>query len=708
MQFRTLVVVVVVAGSLSGAVATTAVSPDEPGEALGAPGRKATWTNGNKQGIGTSRTTASKVWFTLGDGVLTEAYFPTVDKAQLRSLEFLVAGENGFFERETTGTEHAIVVPARDVLAFRQTNTSRSGRYTITKDVFTDPGRNAIVMHVRFAPRDAGLRLYMFVDPALENSGLSDSARVTPDALVASEKDSALAVVSSSGWGSASAGYFGTSDGVEELRRRGQLDPVYSRAPDGNVAMAAEIKRPASAQPLDFTVVIGFAGTGDGAIDEARASLSRPADAVLQEYSSGWREYVSKLERVDERDAEQFAMAAMVLAAHEDKTHRGAMIASLTIPWGDAVDASKGDVGGYHLVWSRDLYHVATAFDAMGDHDAAVRALNYLFDVQQKPDGSFPQNSWLDGRPFFGSLQLDEVAYPLVLAHQLGRTDASTWTAHVKPAAEFLLTHGPATPQERWEEEEGLSPSTMAAEIAGLVCAAAIAEQNGDAAAASRYRAAADRWAADVDRFTVTTNGPWGPPPYFLRVSMNGKPDSGERVEINNGSGSWDERATVDAGFLELVRLGIRRFDDPRIQASLRVVDHVIRVETPNGPGWYRYNEDGYGEEPDGDGWTGTGGVGRLWPLLTGERGEYEIAAGRDARPMLEALRKFANAGRMLPEQVWDRTEQPRPHLQFGEGTGSATPLAWTNAQFIRLALAIRDRRVVETPAIVRDHFARR
>jgi glucoamylase len=345
---------------------------------------------------------------------------------------------------------------------------------------------------------------------------------------------------------------------------------------------------------------------------------------------------------------------------------------------------------------------------AMGDRAAAERALEYLFKVQQKPDGSFPQNSWLDGRPFWGSLQLDEVAYPLLLAHDLGRTDAGTWKAHIRPAAEFIVARGPASPQERWEEEGGYSPSTIAAEIAGLIAGAAIAEKNGDTDAATRYRATADRWAADVDRMTVTSSGPFSPPRYFVRITAKGRPDSGDRLELNNGAGTWDERAVVDAGFLELVRLGIRRFDDPLIVDSLRVIDRVIRVETPNGPGWYRYNEDGYGEEPDGDGWTGTGGVGRLWPLLTGERGEYEIAAGRDATPYLEALQRFANEGRMLPEQVWDRGERPLPHLQFGEGTGSATPLAWTNAQFIRLALSIRDRRVVEMPPVVRDHFAKR
>jgi glucan 1,4-alpha-glucosidase len=402
---------------------------------------------------------------------------------------------------------------------------------------------------------------------------------------------------------------------------------------------------------------------------------------------------------------DQYAMAAMILAAHEDKTRRGAMIASLTIPWGDAVDASKGDVGGYHLVWSRDLYQVALAFDAVGDREAALRALDYIFTVQQRPDGSVPQNSWLDGRPYWTSLQLDEVAYPILLAEQLGRTDEQTWRRHVKRAADFLVAKGPSTPQERWEEESGYSPSTIAAEIAGLIAAAAIAERNGDTAAAARYRRTADDWEARLDEWTVTRTGPHAPGPYFLRLTQRGRPDAGERLELNNGSGTFDERTIVDAGFLELVRLGIRKPDSPLMTTSLAAVDGVIGVRTPNGPAWYRYNHDGYGEKPDGRGYDGTG-VGRLWPLLTGERGEYELAAGRDARPYLDALLAFANEGLMLPEQVWDRADAPRPgQFEFGEGTGSATPLAWTNAGFIRLALGVQQRRVIGTPEVVRRHF---
>jgi enterochelin esterase-like enzyme len=331
--------------------------------------------------------------------------------------------------------------------------------------------------------------------------------------------------------------------------------------------------------------------------------------------------------------------------------------------------------------------------------------------VQQKPDGSFPQNSWLDGRPFWGSLQMDEVAYPLILAYQLGRTDNATWTKHVKTAADFLIARGPRTDQERWEEKPGYSPSTIAAEIAGLVCAAEIARRNSDEASAGIYLAAADDWARNVERWTATTTGVYGDKNYYLRITENDDPNDGAAFNVGNGGGTFDERKIVDAGFLELVRLGIKRADDPLIAKSLKVVDEVIRVRTPNGDAWYRYNNDGYGEMDDGRPWNFDGkytGKGRLWALLSGERGQYEIARDEKtaARGRLDAMMGMANEGLMIPEQVWDKPVSPtRPRFEFGEGTGSATPLAWSMAQFIRLATNLAENRNMDTPDIVRKRY---
>lgn len=671
--------------------------------APGAPGAKPTWTNGNKQGIGTSVTLPSKVWFTLGEGVLHEVYYPTIDKANTRSLELVVTDGRTFVERESRDTNQQIEVPDAAALVFRQVNTSKSGRYRILKTYVTDPERSAVLMLVRFQPlRPGKYRLYVLFDPAVNNSGLHDTGYSLGGALLAADGGVATALVSSPAFVRTSSGYWETSDGWTDLKTDFRLDNSYTRAADGNVVQIGELPSPAT-QGVPFTLALAFGNEGVAALATARQSLRKGFPRTLEEYSRGWREYLGTLKTVDAKYRDQYQMSAMVLKAHEDKTWRGAGAASLTIPWGDQSDASEPSVGGYHLVWSRDLYQVATAFHAMGDKESADRALDYLLRVQQKPDGSFPQNSWLDGRPFWGSLQLDEVAYPLILAYQLGRTDGQTYTRHIKPAANFLVDHGPSTPQERWEEESGYSPSTIAAEIAGLVCAAEIARHNNDEDAATLWLAAADHWARKLDSWTVTSRGLHGER-YFLRIVQNGSPDAGDKIELNNGAGTFDEREIVDAGFLELVRLGIRRPDDPLIRRSLEVIDKVIRIETPRGPGWYRYNHDGYGEKGDGRGYDGTG-IGRLWPLITGERGEYALEAGGDARPYLEAMQRMANAGRMLSEQVWDRAESPASSLRLGEGTGSATPLAWTNAQFVRLAIAIQEERLPETPAVVRKRY---
>jgi glucoamylase len=397
----------------------------------------------------------------------------------------------------------------------------------------------------------------------------------------------------------------------------------------------------------------------------------------------------------------------MVLKALEDKTYRGAMIASPSNPWGAGPNANEATTTGYHAVWSRDLYHVATAFLAMRDKASANRALDFLFRTQQKPDGSFPQNSRVNGRAIGSGVQMDQIAFPLILAFQLERTDADTWQNHIKPAADFLLSRGPFTEQERWEEEAGYSPSTIAAEIAGLVCAAEIANINNEARSAAIYLAKADEWVANVERWTATTNGPMADGNYYLRITRNQDPNDGEKLEINSGGGSFDEREIVDAGFLDLVRLGIRRANDPLIKRSLAIIDRLIKVETPHGPAWYRYNHDAYGEREDGNAYDGRSGRGRPWPLLTGERGQLELAQGKNrrARRRLDSMMGFANEGRMIPEQIWDLKTTPEPSLRFGEGTGSATPLAWSMAQFIRLAISLSEGHNVETPEPVMRRY---
>lgn len=673
--------------------------------APGAPGQMAHWTNGNKEGVGTSNSLSSHVWFTLGsDGAVDEVYYPTVDKANTRLLEFVVTDGKSWVECESVDTTHQIEVPDTEVLSFRQVNTSKAGHYRITKTYITDPEHDTLLIQVKFQRLKSGpVQLYVYYDPSINNSGMHDTGYSVDDVLVASDSGVASALASSLPFTKTSSGYFGTSDGFTELTKDFALKNTYTRAQDGNVVQVAELPQ-AATKDVNFTIALAFGSEGEVAIDTARKSLQKGYEHAYTEYAKGWRDWIETLKQVDPKYRDQYQIAAMVMKAHEDKTYRGAGAASLTIPWGDETDADQPSVGGYHLVWARDLYEVATAFYAMGDKEAADRALNYLFNVQQKPDGSFPQNSWLDGRPFWGSLQMDEVSYPLILAWQLGRTDSQTYDKHVKPAANFITKNGPASPQERWEEQSGYSPSTIAAEIAGLICAAKIAQMNHDEASRTQWLSVADDWSNKLESWTVTTNGKYADR-YYLRLTQHGQPNSGEMINIANKGGTWDEREIVDAGFLELVRLGIRPANDPLIAKSLGVVDTVIKVDTPNGPVWYRYNHDGYGEQVDGHGYNEVG-VGRLWVLLVGERGEYAVASGQDPTSYLDAMQKMANPGHMLGEQVWDRKDSPDPsRFQFGEGTGSATPLNWTCAQFVRLAVAAEEKKLPETPAVVADHF---
>ena len=643
------------------------------------------WATAAKNGFGTSNTLASKVWFTLADGVMTEVFYPTLDMPNVQTLQFqVVTGTK--IENEIDDTVHRLELPNQGALTFRQINRAKSGAYTITKTYITDPRRNTVLIDVDFNT-ETDARLYVVYDPSLNNSGMHDRGWTELSALMAVDGDKASALVPSCGF------IYDTIARPVTIEK-----PNHAKPADGNVIQRGALKQ------KRCTLALAFGSTATQALRTARASLARGFEATRAEYEAGWRSYVSQLPHIAKHQ-QQFNMAAMVLKGLEDKTYRGAVIASPSTPWGGGPNANEPNTTGYHGVWSRDLYHVATAFDAMGNRVAASRLLDYLFRVQQKLDGSFPQNSFVDGRPIGNGVQMDQVALPLVLAYQLSRSDRSSWLSHIKPAADFIVRNGPRTDQDRWEEKSGYSPATIAAEIAGLVCAAEIAKMNGDAASVKKYLDTADNWARNVEKWTVTK--PDGASGYYLRITANDNPNDGAKMEINSSSLVVDERKILDAGFLELVRLGIKSPRDPLIVESLKLIDQLIKVKTPVGDAWYRYNHDAYGETPDGGKYDGRNGVGRLWTFLTGERGEYELALGdiASARRRLDTLAGFANDGLMIPEQVWDREESPAPSLRFGAGTGSATPLAWSMAQFIRLAMSIERGRNVETPRVVWERY---
>ncbi|HEY8563286.1 MAG TPA: glycoside hydrolase family 15 protein [Pyrinomonadaceae bacterium] len=736
--------------------------------APGAPGKDAQWASAGKQAVGTSNTLESKVWFTLQGGMLTEVFYPQVDTANVNVLQFVVVNpKTKKVETERDDANHQIKPLRADSLSFQQINTAKSGEWKITKAYTTDPERSTILISVFFDTDNKDLSLYLFYDPSLNNSGMHDTAWNDGETLFAQEKNIASALaIRSAPFGKGidepilqiSNGFYQTSDGFEQLNRGGNITAAYSRAENGNVTQIFEISTPRTQRGSKggksgkysqlFSVALGFGKTPDEARQSMTESLDKGFNKCLAEYEKGWADYVKPLPRVEPKYQAQFNMAAMVLRAFEDKTYRGGNVASLSVPWAGGVNGNETTTG-YHLVWSRDLYQVATAYMALGDKASAMRALEYLFKYQQRDDGSFPQISWLDGRAVGDSIQMDEVSYPLILAYQLGKTDRAAYEKNIKRSADYIAKNGPFTKQERWEEEAGYSPSTIAAEIAGLVCAAEIAKMNGDHETAKRWLAVADDWQQSVEKWTATTTGKYGDGNHYLRLSQNGKPDSGERLELGNGAGTFDERDIIDAGFLELVRFGVKPADDPLIVKSLEVVDQILMVKTPHGESFYRYNHDGYGDTYDGRRWNWDAtwrGNGHLWALLSGERGQFEIALNMELREIamtrsgrrvsaktgkavrnlkspipnpqlrLDAMLAFSNEGLMIPEQIWDKPEIPKnfdlgfipPTLKFGEGNGSATPLAWSMAQFIRLAINLKAGRNLETPDVVYNRYVKK
>jgi glucoamylase len=682
--------------------------------APGAPGAKHTWAPADKHGFGTAKGLRSDVWFTLRKAELTEAYYPDLGTPSLRSLEFVVT-DGTFVDRETGPGVRASVKPLGG-LRYRQT--TRTSRWVLRKTWIADPSRPTVLARVQLRSLTGKpLRVYALVDPAPRDDGNDDLGTSLPHALVAHDDTVASAVATKPRLRQTTSGYAGAaSDPWNDLKGDGDLDATYDATQPGNVVQAARTPLTGRGSRRALTLAIGFGPDSAQARARAAASLQRPFNRSAARYAGPWAKYLSGLRkpprfvRRDRRLRTLYDQSLLVLAASEDKRNRGASVASPTMPWvwGTLTLEGSETSGPYHLVWPRDLYHVATAQKVAGDGAAANRLLDFLWRVQ-KPDGSFWQNTEVDGKEHWTTEQLDETSLPIVLSWWLKRRGATDWP-HVRAAADYIVANGPESDQERWENQSGWSPNTIGAEIAGLICAADIARRNGDTARAAKYESTADTFQKNVQAWTATTNGPYSPDPYYLRITKDANPNDGSKYDPgDNHSQQEDERKIVDQSFLGLVLFGAKPASDPVIRNSLAVGDKVLKVDTPNGPVWHRFTFDGYGETATGADWDifptkANQTLGRVWPILTGERGEYTLLAGGNARPYLQTMARTANDGLMLPEQVWDGrppTDEPE-----GEGTRSATPLAWTHGQFVRLVWSIAHGKPVERPCIVAKRYA--
>lgn len=786
--------------------------------APGVPGAAPFWSYSGKTGIGTSYEQykdgqysseaatgeVSKVWFSLAKGVVTETMFGLIHEAQLRELQLVVQGPD-FVDLETEDTDSEISYLSVDSegrpnsLAYKIVNRDKQGLYEIEKHIFTDPDANALMIRVIFRSKDPRIQVYVHVDPAVGNDGSGDTAFVDNRALYAQQGETTLVVKASRPLERPTVGFAGVSDGLTDLKD-GTLDNLYdSTGPSqaGNVAMLARLPQTGTETTLDL--VVGFGHSRQQADQAADATLTRGYAKVLAHYNGegaaiGWQDYLQSMSSLPAMYAQStdkgklLNVSAMVLKAQEDKSNAGALIASLSNPWGETVPATQGTTG-YKAVWPRDFYQCAMALLALGDKQTPKVAFEYLKKVQVTADtptmqtdtssknheqkqggkpgatGWFLQKTHVDGEVEWVGVQLDQTAMPIMLGYKLWKagvlddTQIKHWyQSMLKPAAEFLSEGGkvkmgwndwkvvpPQTQQDRWEEQPGYSPSTTAAVIAGLVLASEVATQTGDGEAAKRFLATAKGYSDRVEKSMFTQSGSFGDGRYYLRITGNDDPNEGKPLLDNNSRPGLPESQILDAGFLELVRYGVRPATDSHIVSSL---DELDSQELPENlkvkydftfpgvegvfPGWRRYGNDGYGEsEVSAINYPATGvpvpnsGLrGRVWPIFTGERGHYELARSKGQLPpgvkalsaeqlaqlkntYVKAMELFANDGLMLPEQVWDGVGNNRRHGYVkGEGTDTATPLAWSHAEYIKLVRSLTDQAVWDHYPVVSEKLS--
>ncbi len=671
--------------------AATTVTPEPRGTAPGAPGIPPTFAAGDKDLVLTALG-SSRVWATVGGGVLNEVFWPTTGRPQLRDLGFLVTG-SGWWTEVKRAASYTVETPAPDVPS--PTIVHHDPRFRLTLRLVCDPCRDVVAVDYRLddvGPEpDPALALHVLVAPHLGGTGRHNTARATAEALLAEREAEALAVVADGGFTLTSAGFVGASDGWHDTDLHGHPTWSHAVAPDGNVALTGTLARPAG------TLAVGFATTQLGALGLARASLVEGFDTLAEAYESGWRRWAAGI-TLPPGPPELAALArrsAMVLRAHEDLTFPGAIVASLATPWGFAHD----DPGGYHLVWPRDCAETGLALAALGLVPDALRMLELLAALQS-PDGHWPQNFTPEGEPYWTGVQLDETALPVVLAAKLDELGVlppalrARLRVTVQRACRHIVATGPLSPQDRWEESAGANPFTLAAVIAALVGAGSGGWLAADEAA--YVRSLACWWNERVEPLLYVVESPldqrMGTPGHYVRIADGRAVDprhgpSGRLMLANRDGEELDISEVVGLEFLALVRYGLRAPDDPRIRHTVSIVDRTLRGPDAIGPLYWRYPHDGYGENPDGSPFDGSG-IGRLWPLLAGERAMYAVAAGEAPEPYLEAMARSVTAGGMLPEQVWDTYPVPERRLYPGRPTGSAAPLVWAHAELVKVYLA--------------------
>lgn len=663
--------------------------------AHGQPGIAPTWSSSAKDSVSTALG-PSRLWATLGYGIINEVFYPSTGEPQIRDLGFIVARGDSWFEIKRVN-QYTLSLPEPYIplpLIVHEGN-----GYRLTLEVVCDPQRETLL--ICYALSGEGFKLYPLLAPHLGPKSNENTAWTEADALCATGGSDYLCLMTDGTFERSSAGYVGASDGWHDFHENGKMTWTYDQAEKGNVALMAELAKSKG------TLALGFANSKEGARTRASSSLAEGFKPIRERFIGGWKDWGKGL-TLPGNKAEvkrEAYLSAMVLKVHEDKSFPGAVVASLSIPWGSSHD----DIGGYHLVWARDAVEAGLGLLAAGQTEDARRMLAYLIATQQK-DGHWSQNMFPDGKPYWTGIQLDEVGFPVLLAAKLKELNALGEVQGVEDMAAraiaYLAQHGPISPQDRWEENAGASPFTLAVSVAALVAGSSFLNKDDKAYALSL----ADYWNERIENWTYSNKGGWdekaGVEGYYVRIAPN-LSDGGlvGRIDVRNRNNeSLDVTALISMDFMYLSRLGLRAASDPKMQNTLKVAEMLLKVDTPSGVSFHRYNQDGYGEHEDGSPFNGTG-IGRAWPLLTGERGHFALQEGEDPQAYLSAMIKMTGPGGLIPEQIWDSEAIPEHYLYPGKPSGSAMPLVWAHAEFLKLLYAMKQGEPLELLDSVKKRY---
>ncbi|MCC6276591.1 MAG: hypothetical protein IT289_01605 [Oligoflexia bacterium] len=678
-------------------------------DAPNGPGMMGVWSRPDKQGLITSKT--QPLWATIAEGVLTEVHFPFADRAQTKDTQILIRIGQRILEERKHFTH--VVTRYPGTLAYHVTSVNQELQIRIEKDFVPDPQQPSLWVSYRISmAQPYPIKIFLLHNPAADNTAGGDaifvrSRQAGDRELLAFQSDrrgdepptlarrATQSLVLAGPTEGGTVGFEGVNGPYEQLLRFGMLNQTFTSAKNGNVAGALILS--GNSREVSFHFSLNFS-LNEPSIDPipflAKASSKfsmLPQEEILRRLLTlnrqSWESYLSQLNPLGQR----MEPHVLMLKGLEDKFNPGALIAGLAKPSlperlelieydYETARLRKADInGGYHRVWPRDLAHMGIALLAAGDTVTPINVARFL-QRTQKADGSFWQNTWVDGQPSWLGYQMDQTGLAISLVSklvELGIARYSDFRPMVLKAADSLLTRGPITDQERWEENGGLSPNSIAAACQGLLDASWL-EQGIDQSRSQAYGMLCEKYKTLIFDWTYIDNGPLGRG-YFERLHVGHPQDRSHStvIQIRNnpvGGNTFLESEIVDGGFLHWIFTGLLSPLDPRLNSAIATLDRVAGPIATNGRGYLRYNHDGYGQ----------GHLGRPWPLLAGERALAAIARGEDPTPFARMLFGAADARTgIICEQI--------------DGA-SVCPLGWSHAEALIVARSMAENRSFYMP----------